>query len=273
MVFVANDKSPEVEEPTDGSLNLVAFPVATKRATILNRILSASSMRTDEFDSACGEIGSNPIGVSGLVVEQAFGLLLRDAILNERFDRVDLGATGRKREGRQRRPVAIDHQHDLGAFALLRLAYVGAPFFAGANVPSPIASSQSICLSLSSFFSRRDHAFSQTPDRLHASNRRQHVEGLGYRSGKSCHRAPVFSTHRMPSKQGLGATRGRPPSFDFGGSGNRSLIRTHCESSRNGFGAVLDPVVLGRRLGGQFDREMTMRVTPFTRLKCNILAN
>jgi len=31
----------------------------------------------------------------------------------------------------------------------------------------------------------------------------------------------------------------------------------------NGFGAVLDPVLFGRRRGGHIDREMTMSVSPF----------
>lgn len=214
----------------------------------------------------CGQISSiprieafaNPICIRRFVVENSFRLLLRHASIHQVFQRVDLRMIGRKGEGRQWRAVSVDHQHDLGAFAFLGLADVGAPFFAGENVPSPIASSQSIWLSASSFFSNRRHAFSQTPAAVHSSNRRQHVEGLGYRSGKSCQRAPVLSTQRMPSRQALGATRGRPPSFDLGGSRSKSLIRTHWELTRNGFGAVLDPVVFGRRRGGHIDRVMSM---------------
>lgn len=178
--------------------------------------------------------------------------------IDQSLQGVDLRLIGRKGECRERRAVTVDHQHDLGSLAFFVLANVGAPFFAGENVPSPIASSQSIWLSASSFFSNRRHAFSQTPAAVHSCNRRQQVAGLGYRSGKSCHRAPVFSTQRMPSRHALAATLGRPPRFDFGGSRSKSRIRSHCELSRNGFGAVLDPVVFGRRRGGHSDRGLSM---------------
>ena len=193
-----------------------------------------------------------------LVVEHSFLLLLRHTNIHQVFQGIDLRLIRRKREHRQRRPVSVDHQHDFGTLAFFGLANVGAPFFAGENVPSPIASSQSIWLSASSFFSNRRHAFSQTPAAVHSCNRRQQVEGLGYRSGKSCHRASDRRIQRMPSRHDQAATRGRPPRFEFGGSRIKSLIRTHWESTRNGFGAVLDPVVFGRRRGGHIDREITM---------------
>ena len=37
----------------------------------------------------------------------------------------------------------------------------------------------------------------------------------------------------------------------------------HCESDTKGFGAVLDPVVFGRRRFGHEDRLINMRATPF----------
>ena len=56
------------------------------------------------------------------------------------------------------------------------------------------------------------------------------VAGEGYRSGRSFHRAPLRSTHRMPSKQRRSSTRLRPPFFEgfrFGMSGS---ILDHCSS-------------------------------------------
>ncbi len=96
------------------------------------------------------------------------------------------------------------------------------------------------------------------PASVHSLWRRQQVEPEGYRCGKSCHRAPVFSTQMMPSRQARGLIGGRPPARDFRGLGKTSLMRFHWELLMNGFGAVLDPVSFGRRRGGHIDREMTM---------------
>src|SRR5690606_33911737 len=138
------------------------------------------------------------------------------------------------------------------------VANLGAPLFARENEPSPIASSQRIPLSRSSLPSNRFQALRKTPLSVHSRCLRQHVAGEGYRSGKSFHRAPLTSIHRMPSRQGRGSTRGRPPTGETGGCGKRSAIRSHWESERNGVGAVLDPVVFGRRRGGHINRVMVM---------------
>ena len=215
-------------------------------------------MRTDEFDATTGKTFAKPVRIGGLAIQQPCRFLLRKPHIDECLNCVHFGVICGKSEDGERFSIAVDQQHDLRALAPLGFAYVGAPFFAGANVPSAIASSQLIRPTASSFLISRRIAFSQTPASDHSFKRRQHVAGLGYRSGKSCHRAPVFSIHKTPSRHSLAGTRGRPPSSDLGGSCSRSRSRTHCESDTNGFGAVLDPVVFGRRLGGHFDREMTM---------------
>ena len=59
----------------------------------------------------------------------------------------------------------------------------------------------------------------------------------------------------QPGGQRRALIAGRP---SLGGSCSKSLIRTHWGSTRNGFEAILNSAVLGRRRGGHFDREMTM---------------
>jgi hypothetical protein len=66
-------------------------------------------------------------------------------------------------------------------------------------------------------WSSRRHASSKIPRSIHSFSRRQHVQYEGNWCGKSFHRAPERSTHRMPSRQGRGATRGRPPVVFVGG--------------------------------------------------------
>ena len=52
---------------------------------------------------------------------------------------------------------------------------------------------------------------SHVPSSSQRFNRRQHVDGLGYSAGRSRHRAPVFSTQKMPSTTARWPTQGRPP--------------------------------------------------------------
>ena len=61
---------------------------------------------------------------------------------------------------------------------------------------------------------------------------RQQVEALGYPSGRSRHRAPVFKTHRIPSSTKRLSVQGRPPRGWRGGAGSRGSIFAHCLSVR-----------------------------------------
>jgi hypothetical protein len=85
------------------------------------------------------------------------------------------------------------------------------------------ASSQSSNPFSSSIHKNFRHTSSHTPWSSHSLNRRQHVDELGYRFGKSCHLAPVRKTHKMPSNTSRLSAGGRPPlgfGFGFGNSGS-----------------------------------------------------
>jgi len=263
---MASDQAPIVKHPADGAFDFPASHIPPQFSTILHRrLLTASAMRTYQIDATRFHPLANPIRISCLVVQKSFRKLLANAKFDERFQRVDFREVGGERENRQRQTLPIRHQHDLRAFTFLGLAYLGAPFFAGENVPSPIASDQCSNFRRSIFRSNRRQASSQIPASVHSRCRRQHVVGLGYRSGKSCHRAPLLRIHKTPSRHSRGVTLGRPPFAEIGGCGNRFLMSFHWELVINWFGAVLDPVVFGRRLRGHIDREINMRGSPFTR--------
>jgi hypothetical protein len=59
------------------------------------------------------------------------------------------------------------------------------------------------------------------------------VLGDGYRSGKSFHRAPLRSTHKMPSKHGRFSIGFGPPLGEAFGSGTSGAISAHCASVIN----------------------------------------
>ncbi|QDT36002.1 hypothetical protein Pan189_03570 [Stratiformator vulcanicus] len=135
---------------------------------------------------------------------------------------------------------------------------------ADAKVASAKRSRQITIRRRSAFASNLRQASSKTLALGHSLWRRQHVAELGYRGGRlldkrAFHRAPLLKIHRMPSRQPRGSTLGRPSSSDGGESSNRSRINSHWKSLRSGCGAVLDPVVFGRRREGHEDRVMSKK--------------
>ena len=73
------------------------------------------------------------------------------------------------------------------------------------------------------------HISSQTSSSLHFPSLRQQVEGEGCFSGKSCQRAPVRNTHKIPSRQARLSAHGLPRLLSLGSSGS---ILLHCLSLR-----------------------------------------
>ena len=127
------------------------------------------------------------------------------------LEKLDLARTGRVQVCSQRSTRAIDQKHPLRTLALLGLSDSGAPFFAGAKLPSPKHSSQRTFLA--SFSSARNarHSASRVPSSSPWCSRLQHVVELPYVRGRAFHGAPVHRIHRMPSKHLRGSAGGRPP--------------------------------------------------------------
>ena len=92
-----------------------------------------------------------------------------------------------------------DHHHPLRPLAPLGFSDSAAPFFAGAKLPSRKDSLHFNCWR--SFNSLRNvrQICNQTPRSSQSRSRRQHVEGCGNFSGRSCQRAPLRRIQRIPS--------------------------------------------------------------------------
>src|SRR5262249_33302471 len=71
---------------------------------------------------------------------------------------------------------------------------------------------------------------SQTPCSSQSFSRRQQMLGEGYCRGRSFHRAPERSTHKMPSKHLRSSARLRPPAGDGFTFGDSGWIFIHCSS-------------------------------------------
>ena len=227
-------------EPGEGALDDPAAPIAPQLSAVLMRCIRVVAQRRDDgFDAACVQARPQPVAVIAAIQHQPIGFRPRSArpVGSPHLDCVDrlleellLARTGRVQVCSQRSTLAIDQKHPLGTLPSLRLADSGAPFFAGAKLPSPKHSSQrTLSASLRSARNAR-HRASSVPSSSHCRSRRQQVVELPYLRGSTFHGAPVQRIHRMPSKHLRGSAKGRPPRGFRLRRGRCGAIRAHCAS-------------------------------------------
>lgn len=175
--LMADQQSSIVAQPGDGPFDFPALAVALEHATILRGVSfsAAFAMRTDELNALVGETIAQRIGVGGAIIDQSGSVLFEDVMVEQRFNQADFGGAGAVEVDPQRQALAVDQQHQLAAFTPLGRADAFAPFFAGINVASAIATSQSIRPFRSSLCNTRRQASSKTPSSIHSHSRRQQV--------------------------------------------------------------------------------------------------
>jgi hypothetical protein len=229
---VANQKSAELAESGVGAFDDPSAFVASEFSAILVApVLTVLAVRHDELDATLGEPLTQRVGVVGSVGDHPFRLLSRAALGARNLDFGERGFRKRNfcrrgtfKPNSQRKTATVDQYHPLRALATLGFTDRGAPFFAGAKVPSR---------NVSSHFSRPSPS-RHTSCSSHCFSRRQQVTGEGYLSGKNRHAAPVCNTHRMPSRQTrLDAHRRPRLSLRRFGAGSSGSINSHCFSLNN----------------------------------------
>lgn len=198
------------------------------------------SMRREQVDASFSQALAQRVAVVCLVTDHSLGTgprppwsLFGDFDLLEcLFGEPDLCWRSRVGMASQRKTLAIDHHHALCSLSPFGLSDRGTPFFAGKKLASMNDSSQSSTPLASSSERKALHISFRTSASYHSFRRRQHVEGCGYLSGRSFHRAPVLSIQRIPSKTNRSSALGRPPFGRGGGLGMRGSIFFHCSSVR-----------------------------------------
>ena len=239
MALVPDNQASKIADPGKGALDFPPFFVAPELSAVLRlRFTSVFTMRRNQINFKPLQPLAQRITVIATVGNQSlrplFGPPSSTARHFDRFQgRLSQRYFRRRCRGKgasQRNTFAVDHHHPLCAFALFGFPDAGAPFFAGAKLPSMKASSQSSAPFSSSMERNLRQTSSQTPCSSQSRNRRQHVEALGYRSGKSCHRAPVRKIHKMPSKTSRLSADGRPPLGFLRGSGSSGFSSFHWSS-------------------------------------------
>jgi hypothetical protein len=199
-----------------------------------------ASMRRQQIDTPFPESLAQGIAVVRFVSDYSFGPSPRSArprfgdfdLLEGLFGEPDLCWRSRVGMASQRKTLAIDHHHALCSLSPFGLSDRWTPFFAGKKLASMNDSSQSRTPLASNSERKALHISLRTSASYHCFRRRQHVEGCGYLSGRSFHRAPVLSIQRIPSKTKRSSALGRPPFGRGGGLGMRGWIFFHCSSVR-----------------------------------------
>jgi hypothetical protein len=240
---IAHHQSAEVAEPREGPFHDPPSLVAAQRTTVLRRRFApVLPMRGDQFDATCRQLFTQRVAIVTPVGDQAARLLPGTASpmpmsysdrLERRLDELDLRRGSRVKVVSQRNTRAVDHHHPLRPLAPLGFADPGAPFFAGAKLPSRNDSLHfNCCCSFNSARNARQ-IVSQTPCSSQSRSRRQQVAGEGNSSGKSCHRAPLRRIHKMPSSTLRSGDGGRPPRGRGGRWGSKGRIFSHWASVSN----------------------------------------
>src|SRR6202521_2784369 len=239
QMLMTDQQASELTKPRMGSLHNPAALITPQFAPILVApSLIVFPVGRNQFNPSLLQALTQWIGVVAAVGDHAPRLLPRAAFpawypdFGERgFRKRNFTGGGTFQPNSQRKTLTVDQYHPLRPLAPLGFPDGGAPFLAGAKLPSRKLSSHFSRPSSSSAPSSVRQAFSQTPSSSHCLSRRQQVEGEGNSSGKNRHAAPVCRIHRMPSKPARFDAQGRPRlSRRRRGGGNMGSTNTHCSS-------------------------------------------
>jgi hypothetical protein len=208
VIIVADEQTTKVAEPSKGSFDFPTLAITPQPTAIVEGWFGApSAVRADQQHAAFEQTLPQRIAVVGAVGHdsQRPFLWTASATTGHRylsqgvFGQSHFPRAGRDQSASQRNTLAVDHHHPLRAFAPLGFANSEAPFLAGAKLPSRKLSLQSNLPRWSNSERKARQILSHTPRCSQSRNLRQHVLALGYSLGRSRQRAPVLSTHRIPS--------------------------------------------------------------------------
>jgi hypothetical protein len=241
QALITDYQPAKIPQPGEGPLN---FPSVTVSLFDFGRrffIFAVPAIRDQKANSFACQADPQFVRIISLIANEALGPALgTPTTLPGHFDGLQSGLRQLYFLGRcrgngasQRNTLAVDHHHPLRAFAAPGFPDSGAPFFAGAKLASMKASCQSKAPSVSSCDRKIRPIFNHSSCSSQRFSRRQQVDGLGYCGGRSCHRAPVRSIQRMPSKTSRLGAGGRPPLDPGFADGSNGAILDHCASVRN----------------------------------------
>ena len=237
MTLPAHDQAAKIAIPSERALNFPpALGAPQLAATLQWRLHPITAMGTAQLNTPRGQPLPQGIRVASFVIDDPLRVLAgppgamagHGNGVQGRLQQGHFGRGRRVQEVSQRNTLAVAHHHPLRTRAAFRLPDARPPFFAGAKRPSANASDQSSWPCASSWARKARQALSHTPCSSQSRRRRQQVLGEGNRSGRSCQRAPVRQTQRMPSHTGRFGIGLGPPHGEALSSGSNGAIVAHC---------------------------------------------
>ena len=199
----------KIPNPSEGSLNFTVRSIAPEFSTVLGAFFSASfAIRNDQLNFRYVESFTHLVTILDFISNHSQGAFFWPASIFSRcfyyferlFGKFDFSGQCRGKDASQRRTLAVDHYLPFCAFAIFVISNQHALFFAVAKQPSMKASFQLSNTFSSNMGKKFYQTQSQTPWSLHRFSRRQYVDELEYRSGRSHQQAQVHKTHKMPFK-------------------------------------------------------------------------
>jgi hypothetical protein len=185
MILISDNKPSIVSDPAESALDYISSPVSIPESVVLSiNVPMILPMRRKKSDASFSQTFSSGIAVICLVSDHSFGpgpgsswSFFRDLDVCEDFVKeLDLSRRGRVGIASQRNTLAIDHHQALCSLAPFGRSDRRAPFFAGMNVASTNASSQSRTPFSSSSDRKARHISLRTPVSCHLLSRRQQTE-------------------------------------------------------------------------------------------------
>lgn len=235
---MADEETSEVTQVGKGAFDFPASAITPQRAAILQSHAPTAAVRADQFNPAVGEPSAEALRVISAIADESpwtsawttrsgtWHLHRSQSFLRED----DFRGRGTKESTSQRNTLAVCHHHPLRTFAAFGFTHAEPPFLALAKLPSKNTSSQLSLPCSSNSQSNKRHSVSHKSSSSQSRSRRQQVLALGYSLGRSRQRAPLRSTHKMPSSTARSSARGRP---NPRGGGNRGSIFSHCRSLKS----------------------------------------
>jgi len=236
MIFITNNKSTKVLQPSKQPLDLPPLSISPQYSAILGgRFDTVVFMRSYQLNTSFfGQTSIQRVAVICLVTNNFLRHVLKKTSIKSIVNKLYFTWAGTCCANGDRKTESVCKAHNFSSFAPFGFAHTIAPFFAGAKLPSIKPSLRSMP---PRFFRSRANAASiwaKTPDLFHCWKYRWQVLFGGYRPGKSAHWAPVRRIQRMPLSTSLGFCGGLP---DFPGCalgfGMNFAIRCHCSFVRS----------------------------------------
>ena len=237
VAFPSYHQPPEVPQPGEGTFHQP--PMAIRGQVGFGTLSGAcvSSPGDTGTDASSAKSTAQTLTVIAFVGHQYSGAFLRTPTgarhsnpIQNRLCQMHFSSLGAVQQGSQWDSGAVDDHHHLGAFAPAGQTYCLAPFLAGTKVASMKAWLQSSFPASSKVPRKLVQMRPHTPMPCHSWRRRWQVESLPYFRGRSCHRAPERSTHKMPLRVRLSSALGRPRLLGLGSSGLMSSHWTFAKS-------------------------------------------